>query len=68
MKLRAFALGSEITIPLKPEASPFKERVVNVPHPAGITPPVNEKPKTVEPPAETVKSFASADPTHVMPL
>ena len=36
--------------------------VVRTPEPAGIDAPVNEKPKTVEPPDETVKPAASAAP------
>ena len=40
-----------MTIDDKPVASPFKDKFVKVPHPAGINDPVNEKPSTVEPPA-----------------
>ena len=53
---------SEKTRPLKPSASPDKSKVVNVPHPAGTTAPVNENPKTVEPPAETEKPASAAEP------
>ena len=34
----------------------------NVPEPAGITEPVNENARTVEPLADTVKPFAAASP------
>ena len=42
--------------------SPVTVSVVNTPLPAGITAPVNEKPKTVEVPAVTEKPFAAAAP------
>ncbi len=42
--------------------APSTSKVSNVPAPAGITPPVNEKPSTVVPLAETVKPFAAASP------
>ena len=49
-------------MPDRPEASPFKERLVSVPHPGAILAPVKEKPNTVEPPAETVKPELDASP------
>ena len=42
-------------MPLKPVASPLNARVVKVPHPVGTNPPVNENPRTVDPPACTIK-------------
>ena len=42
--------------------APSTSNVNKVPSPAGITPPVNEKPSTVVPLAETVKPFAAASP------
>ena len=64
----AFPVGSDTTIPLKPEGSPLKSRLNKVPHPAGTTPPVNEKPKTVEELFETVKPLAEASPPGKTPL
>ena len=46
----------------KPLAGPSKSRSNKVPHPAGITEPVNENPRTVEPPADIVNPAASASP------
>ena len=46
----------------KAEASPSISKFTRVPDPAGITEPVNEKPKTVDALAETVKPFATASP------
>ena len=43
-------------------SSPDNVTVVNTPEPAGTDAPVNEKPKTVEPPVETVNKAASAAP------
>ena len=53
---------SDITIPLKPVASPSRESTVSVPQPLGTTDPVKEKPSTVEPPADTVKPAEAASP------
>ena len=50
-------------IPDNPVASPFKDRLVRTPQPAGTVEPVNEKASTVEPPVDTVKpAFAAAPP------
>ena len=62
--------GETQTLPLaiflaletNPEASPWSESSVSVPHPAGMVEPVNEKPRTVEPPADTVKPADAASP------
>ena len=52
--------GLDITIPDKPVASPLRANSVRVPHPAGTNDPVNENPRTVDPPAETVKPAPAA--------
>ena len=43
-------------------ATPSRVKDVKVPHPAGITAPVNEKPNIVEPPADTVNPASAAEP------
>ena len=43
-------------------ATPSRVKEVRVPHPAGITAPVNEKPNIVEPPADTVNPASAAEP------
>ena len=48
------AFESEKTKLPNPVASPSSVSEVKVPQPAGITAPVNENPKTVDPPVETL--------------
>ena len=45
---------------------PTTVKVVNKPLPAGIVAPTNEKPRTVEPPEETVKPFSAAAPPDAL--
>jgi hypothetical protein len=53
---------SDTIMPLSPAASPSSSSTVSTPHPAGIVPPVKEKPKTVVWLDETVKPYDSASP------
>ena len=55
-------------MPDKPEADPFKSSSTSVPQPEGTTPPVNEKPRTVVPPAETVKPYVAASPPDALTI
>ena len=41
-------------------------KVVKIPEPAGIDAPENEKPRTVEPPAETVNPASPAAPPEAL--
>ena len=54
--------ASETMMLTKLSASPLRSNIVNVPHPDGITAPVNEKPRTVLEEFETVNPAASASP------
>ena len=51
---------------VKPEASPLRDNVVNVPHPAGTVAPVNEKPNTVDPAVDTWNPASAAAPPSAM--
>ena len=47
---------------LRPVGVPSISRIVNIPEPAGITAPLNEKPRTVPSSDETVKPASAAAP------
>jgi len=49
-------------MPDNPVATPSRASSTNVPHPAGTELPVNEKPRTVEPPVDTVNPASAASP------
>ena len=53
---------SDNTIPDKPVGAPAKANSVSTPEPAAIVAPVNENPRAVEPPADTVNPALAAAP------
>ena len=65
MKSRAAPAGLDITTPSKHISStkPSKATSTRTSLPAGIVPPVNENPKTVEGEVERVKPFEVAEPS-----
>ena len=62
IKSRGDPVPSDTTNPLKPVGVPETVNIVNTPSPEGITVPINENPKTVFPPADTMKPAAPASP------
>ena len=68
LTISAKNLSSELDVELpkipnfRVVSGPNKSSSTNVPHPVGIELPVNEKPRTVEPPVDTVNHTELAGP------
>ena len=59
----------EMTMPdIHGSLLPISVKVVNTPSPAGIEAPVNENPRTVFPPVDTVKPASAAAPPAALAI
>ena len=59
-------VGSETTIPLRPSGDPAKSKTTNTPSPAGIVPPVNEKPSAVVALDDTINPASPEAPPEAL--
>ena len=53
-------------MPVKLVASPVRSKFVRLPQPAAIVAPENENPRTIVPPADTVKPAVAASPPEAL--